>query len=179
MKPYKNIDLHKIILFYVGIGILAWGWIYFGEVECKIFGFRGIFEAFILGFMLFGLFLYLGMKFQWARDLEETFAAILVPLPLSAILSLSTISSLSEELLFRGAIQTQWGFVIASLLFGLAHFPLNKKMIPWTLTATAMGFILGGLYLYSGSLLSPIILHLLINFLNIWMMNQKYASVTP
>lgn len=176
MRAYKNLSLSKVILFYTGIAGVAWGWISLADLECKVFGFKGIPEAFVVGFIIFALSLQTSNQFQWAKDLENIFSEALTPLSLPSIFLISLFSSSSEELLFRGAIQNQFGLAIASLLFGLVHMPLNKKLIPWTLSATIMGFILGGLYIYAGNLGAPILLHFLINFLNIWMINQKNTN---
>ena len=93
-------------------------------------------------------------------------------------------SSVGEEALFRGFLQP-WlilqleaalgpgvgaavlGVLLASALFGLLHFPLVPELIPWTAFALLAGLLFGGLAAWSGSLLAPILAHLLINWLNI------------
>ncbi len=81
---------------------------------------------------------------------------------------LSALAGLGEEALFRGVLQT-WlaqhlgdagGLVLASIVFGLAHF-INRS---YALLATLIGLYLGWLYLTSGNLLLPVIAHGLYDF---------------
>jgi hypothetical protein len=93
-------------------------------------------------------------------------------------------SSVGEEALFRGFVQpwfilrlqealgagplaTAAGVLLASGVFGLLHFPLVRELIPWTAFAVLAGVLFGALAAWSGSLLPPIVAHLLINWLNI------------
>lgn len=93
-------------------------------------------------------------------------------------------SSVGEEALFRGFVQPwiilhlqDWlgpglaasalGVLLASLVFGALHPPLARELIPWTAFALVAGVLFGGLAAWSGSLLAPIVAHLLINWLNI------------
>ncbi|MCK4908571.1 MAG: CPBP family intramembrane metalloprotease [Planctomycetes bacterium] len=114
------------------------------------------------------------------RLLEEEFAKILGSLTFWQIFILAGFSAVGEEIFFRGAIQPHLGLIITSLLFGLLHFPVNKKLIPWTVFAVGMGFLLGGLYLTTGSLVAPIITHFLINFINLFRLpaNEQISSGT-
>jgi hypothetical protein len=86
---------------------------------------------------------------------------------------ISLLAGLGEELLFRGAIQEaatravtgrhDWwlGLVAASILFGMAHFitPMYATL------ATLMGLYLGGLWLWSGNLVVPIVTHAVYDFI--------------
>lgn len=76
-------------------------------------------------------------------------------------------SAIGEELLFRGAMQPVFGLVGTSILFGALHIGPDRRYLGWTLFAVVMGFALGGIYEYTGSLLGPIAAHMLINFLNL------------
>lgn len=67
-----------------------------------------------------------------------------------------------EETLFRGIIQTEIGWVFASLLFGIIHVRYLKKPL-MLIVALGMGFYLGWLYLYTNSLLPPIAAHFTID----------------
>lgn len=171
MSSFKN--LYKIILFYsalAGLGIVLIKW---GNLDVRFFGVKGILFAVVIGFIVFILSNLLTQKMEWAQKLERLFVGLLTPMSLPMILTLSFFSAVGEEIFFRGAIQNQFGIVASSLFFGLVHFPIEKTMIPWTLSATIMGFVLGGLYLYAGHLLAPVTLHFIINGLNLWAMDQK------
>jgi len=175
MKAYLKFEIPRVAVFYGAMSGIAAIWIYFSNFKFTFFGTKGMVLATLIAFTLFVLSNECSDKTKWGQKLTHLFKDMLTPLPTGTILLLAVFSAVGEELLFRGAIQNQFGLVIASVLFGLMHFPVMPVMIPWTITAMLMGFVLGGLYMYSGNILAPILLHFLINFLNIWAMNQKHG----
>lgn len=80
------------------------------------------------------------------------------------IFILTTIIAISEELLFRGVIQTTFGFVFASILFALAHIRYLKKPVLLILVVF-ISFYLGYLFERTGNLFVTIIAHFVVNFL--------------
>lgn len=88
------------------------------------------------------------------------------------LLLISMVAGVGEEMLFRGVLQTSLdsllghptGLLIAAFLFGIAHLltPL------YALIAGLAGFYLGLLYIWSGNLLVPIIVHGLYDFFALW-----------
>jgi membrane protease YdiL (CAAX protease family) len=89
------------------------------------------------------------------------------------LLLVAIMSGIGEELLFRGVLQTsitQWfggetrgiiiGIAITSLLFGLVH-PINKLYV---FLCFVIGIYLGLLFVWTGNLIVPIIIHSLYNF---------------
>lgn len=88
-----------------------------------------------------------------------------------AVVLVSALAGIGEELLFRGVIQAglvAWltpasGIVIASLLFGLAH----AVSFSYLVLATLMGLYLGLLYHWTGNLLVPILVHALYDWVAI------------
>ncbi len=175
MKTSKRIELPKVVLIYSVMSALALMWIYLAGLDATLLGIKGIPEATFLAFFLFVASALLTTHTPWAQKLEEFFAQIVTPLSLPVIFLMALCSSVGEEFFFRGAVQNQFGLIPASITFGCVHIPWNKLMIPWTLMAIFMGFVLGGLYIYAGNLLAPILLHFMINFLNLWAINQKYS----
>jgi uncharacterized protein len=171
----KAIDLVKVFLFYGTMSLVGLLWILFADFEVILLGTKGVGIAAMIAFIVFALSNECSEKTQWGKELTELFSQFLTPTTVPVIFFLAAASSIGEELLFRGAIQNQFGLIVASILFGLVHFPAKKAMIPWTITAIVMGFVIGWLYEFSGHLLAPIMLHFLINFLNIWAINQKYG----
>jgi membrane protease YdiL (CAAX protease family) len=101
-----------------------------------------------------------------ARQLKQ----LLGNLSPAQILVVASASGIGEELLFRGWLMHETGLWISSILFGLVHVPPTRQWLYWPFFAAAMGLALGWLYLWSGSLLFPILLHAGINFLNIRML---------
>jgi membrane protease YdiL (CAAX protease family) len=96
---------------------------------------------------------------------------------------ISALAGIGEELLFRGLIQASfvgwlgtWPAIIAaSLLFGLAH-PLSKTYIA---AATAIGVYLGWLFVATGNLLVPILVHALYDFVALVYMTRQTVGHAP
>ena len=107
---------------------------------------------------------------------EKIFSQILAPLKTSKIIIIAAASGIGEEIFFRGGLQPILGIVITSILFGLIHFPFKKELIPWTMIAIAMGFVLGLLFTWTDSLIAPITTHFTINFCNILILNRRYRT---
>lgn len=115
----------------------------------------------------------------WTRtrlfsNLEPTLAEKLGALTPSGILRLALLSSVAEEVFFRGALQPflssalggeMVGYVVTSLLFGVLHGS-SRTYRAWTVFATLCGFLLGGAYVLTDHILTPIVIHFIINALN-------------
>lgn len=79
------------------------------------------------------------------------------------ILILTAMIGISEEILFRGVLQSQFGLIIASLLFIVVHLRyLSKPFLMGFMTA--LSFSLGLLFLWTGNLLAVITAHFFIDF---------------
>lgn len=76
---------------------------------------------------------------------------------------LSLLPGLGEEILFRGVLQPEIGLLAASLVFGLMHSGLSRRLLPYGLWATVVGALLGSLYLATGNLWGCIAAHALTN----------------
>lgn len=111
------------------------------------------------------------------QRMSEAFKEMLGGLTPFQAISLAALSSVGEEIFFRGFLQSwfselgqRWfegpwlGLVVASVLFGLAHLPPDKRLWPWPLLAVAMGFGFGALFEVTGDLLAPILAHFTINY---------------
>lgn len=70
----------------------------------------------------------------------------------------------SEELLFRGVIQTKVGLVLASIIFAIIHY---RYLFNWFLFSNIviLSFIIGSVYEWSNNLAITIIMHFTIDFL--------------
>ncbi len=89
------------------------------------------------------------------------------------ILFIAVMSGLGEEILFRGWIQTQLGIIVASVLFGLIHI-WGKEGIGYGVYAIGMGFILGYLFQYTGSLWAPVLAHTINNFIGLYALEADF-----
>jgi membrane protease YdiL (CAAX protease family) len=83
--------------------------------------------------------------------------------PLWHILVISIIVAICEEVLFRGAIQHAFGPYWTSILFAAIHI---RYLQHWIMTALVFGvsYGLGWIYIQTGSLWTPIVAHLVIDF---------------
>ena len=118
-------------------------------------------------------------RFTWARRLEKEFARILGPMTMFEVVLLALLSSVAEEAFFRGAMQPTLGFILTSLIFGLLHIGPSKTYLPWTAMALTMGFALGAMYLWTGTLIAPILCHFLINCINLRRIALKAERQPP
>ncbi|WP_077621698.1 CPBP family intramembrane glutamic endopeptidase [Sediminibacillus massiliensis] len=80
------------------------------------------------------------------------------------IFLLAAVISISEELLFRGVLQTELGYITASLLFALVHFRYLTKPV-LLFSVLVLSFFIGWLYETTANLLTTITAHFLIDLL--------------
>lgn len=78
-----------------------------------------------------------------------------------ALIALSV--SISEEILFRGVIQTQFGLIIASLIFALVHYRYLFNLFLFV-NVVVLSFFIGYIYLLTENLLVTIVMHFVIDF---------------
>ncbi len=76
------------------------------------------------------------------------------------LILIALMAGFSEEIFFRGLVQEKLGIFIASVFFGLAHCITPAYVI----VTIFMGFYIGSLYHFFGSLLIPVVLHCVYDF---------------
>ncbi len=113
---------------------------------------------------------------RWGDDLARAMARALGPLSVPNAVLLAFASGFAEELFFRGALQPRAGLVLASLLFGCVHFVPQRAFLPWTAFAVVAGFLFGGLLLWTGNLIAPIVAHTLVNAINLPLLVRRYGG---
>ncbi|TXD36435.1 CPBP family intramembrane metalloprotease [Lujinxingia vulgaris] len=118
---------------------------------------------------------------DWGRRLGEGFAGMLGAMTPGQIQVLALTSGVAEEIFFRGFLQQafstagwagpygEWvGLGLASVIFGLIHIgPERETFRPWTYMALGLGVVFGLMYLYTGSVLAPVIAHITVNYFNL------------
>ena len=105
--------------------------------------------------------------FSWGKQLDIEFRTVLGPLSRRDIFLLALLSSITEELFFRGFLQPILGLHYAAIIFGLAHFPYRAFLIPWTLTALGVGYLFGWVFDVRNCLVAPIVAHFVVNYFNL------------
>lgn len=128
------------------------------------------------GLALVGAAVLCGRLFAWTRRLEAEFGWILGAQRKGEILWIALLSGCAEEYLFRGALQEKFGIWIASALFGVIHWPLNRNFLPWPFVAGAVGLGLGGLALWTDSLVAPAAAHVVVNAVNLWRITRRFKA---
>ena len=108
-----------------------------------------------------------------ARRLEEQLAELLGEVERGELLALAVLSGFAEELFFRGAVQQAWGWLIASVLFAVLHTGPGRAYRVWTLFAGIAGLVLGGLMLWRGALLAPVVAHVTVNAVNLRRLSRR------
>jgi len=138
-----------------------------------------------LSALLFGALLGLGgvglsyvmeRTVEGVRHLGERFGMILAGVGVKEALLLALFSSVGEEVLFRGCLQSELGLLPATLLFALVHVGPERVYLWWTGSAFVFGLGLGVLYDVQGGLLAPIVMHFVINAINITLLGKKAAA---
>lgn len=76
------------------------------------------------------------------------------------ILGISLAAGIGEELLFRGALQSEFGIVLASVAFGLAHVG-GRESIAFGLWVFVLGIGLGVLVPLTGGILAAVVAHVI------------------
>ena len=138
---FKKIDLIFIVIFAVGCAILV---------------------SFLLGYIFPEFINTMPVKQQ------RVFTSLGEVNPLLVIFTIGVISPLVEEVLFRGAIYNTLrvrinptlAILLSALLFGAFHMNLFQGSY-----ATILGLVIGIIIYKSGSLILPIIFHIVYNIL--------------
>ena len=102
---------------------------------------------------------------EFRRVVEELVEPLFAGAPVTHVVALALMAGVGEEALFRGVVQggltdmIGWlpALLIASVLFGVVHWLTGL----YALLAGVVGLYLGGLYLLTGNLLVPIVVHAL------------------
>jgi len=106
-------------------------------------------------------------RWGWARALHAHLRPAIRHAGAGTLVFLGVASAVGEELFFRGLLAPVLGLALSSLAFGLVHQMRGRVRWVWASWATVMGFLFGGLFLATGSLLGPLVAHAVINVVNL------------
>lgn len=113
--------------------------------------------------------------FKSLKKSYQEISAIAVNITIPGALVIAVISGFVEEIFFRGILQQQFGIIIASIVFGIFHIS-NIKMLSYSIYTVFVGFYMGLLFLVSGNLLVPILVHIINNFIALPYMKYHYKK---
>jgi uncharacterized protein len=99
---------------------------------------------------------------QPLKDAYGEVCLLVKDLSLYSVIIIAPLSGFAEELFFRGLLQSLTGVIVASIVFGLFHIG-NKKTLIYGIYTMFIGLYLGLLYIYTGSLWCPILVHCINN----------------
>ncbi|AOM82773.1 CPBP family intramembrane glutamic endopeptidase [Salisediminibacterium beveridgei] len=161
-----NVYATQIIILSVAFGL---SWIISGSpvdwIKTVSFSADAILAGVIFAVIIVALEIFMDkhLPHQWLDDggINERLFRSISPFH---ILILTAIIGISEEILFRGVIQEQFGLVVASVLFAAVHVRYWHNRFLFSFMVV-LSFMFGLVYLWSGNLLSVIIAHVLIDFL--------------
>lgn len=118
----------------------------------------------------------------WARNLHRDLRPMTNGLDAPGVAVIALMSSLAEELVFRGLVMPwlgAWGVLLQAILFGLVHAQLSgPSRWVWVAWASAVGLVLGAMFALTGSLFGPLLAHALINGVNLLFL-QSHDPTPP
>jgi membrane protease YdiL (CAAX protease family) len=128
------------------------------------------------GLLVVGISILFSRWFAWTRRLEAEFGWILGAQRMWEVVWIALLSGCAEEYLFRGALQQKFGLIAATLVFAVIHWPLNPNFLPWPFVAGTIGLGLGGLAIWTESLVAPAAAHVVINLINLRRITRRFGS---
>ena len=150
-------------LFYGSLVLLAALWSLLRGFDLRVFGDRpatGLFLGALTAACTVSLGVLAYRLLPSLRRIGEELAPRLIDgADRSALVLVSIFSGVGEEAFFRGAVQQEFGLVVASLLFGLAHVGPDRRYLFWTAWTVLAGFVFGVLYDLTRGLLGPVVAH--------------------
>jgi uncharacterized protein len=157
---------YLIFLPSLGLGVLGAIWLFFRPFpyELKTSWLGLLLTAVVLVALLLGAAWLLEKtipSFKYASSLlEQALSQFQITLPFA--FALAVLSSLAEEIFFRGALMPLLGVWGQALVFGLLH-PMPRRAWLYTVFTCGAGLCFGYATLWTGSLIPAIAAHFVIN----------------
>lgn len=120
-----------------------------------------------VGGVMVGLSRLSTARFAWAAHLADEFRNILSGVERRGVVIIALASALAEEALFRGLLQPSLGLWLTAAIFAVLHIGPTPRFLPWTVMAFGAGLLFGGLFLWTGNLVAPLLAHFTVNYLNL------------
>ncbi len=106
-------------------------------------------------------------RWEWARRLHAELRPVAHDAPSRTLITVAVLSSVGEELFFRGLLMPFLGVVVQAVVFGVAHQVRGKSRWVWVTWATVVGLGLGAIFGLTGSLIGAVTSHALVNAHNL------------
>jgi membrane protease YdiL (CAAX protease family) len=107
------------------------------------------------------------LRFSFAQKLHSDLRPVAKNLTVASVVLIALLSSLGEELFFRGFLAPRIGVLAQALIFGMAHQVRGPSRWVWVAWASLVGVCFGFLFLATGSLVGPIVAHAAVNSYNL------------
>ncbi|HET6346269.1 MAG TPA: CPBP family intramembrane glutamic endopeptidase [Myxococcota bacterium] len=167
----RALGLWRVLGFYTAMGAVGWA----GMTSPMLLLPPATLRAWSLTVGLgVGTGLLLVMASRWATmrlvsmgHMAREFRGMYGEMAAREALTMACLSGVSEEILFRGALQPSVGLGCTAVIFGLLHVRPSRRFIPWTIMAVVGGLVFGLLALWTEHILAPILAHITVNFLNL------------
>ena len=184
---------HAGLWFELGLGAVAVAWAYWRGlpmIDALPWSSSIVLQSVIATLpLVVALLILMRVDAPWMQRIEAHVRSFLRPIlqygGLAGMAVLALAAGVGEELLFRGVVQAElvgligpWGaLIIASIIFGVCHWITPA----YALIATIMGAYLGGLYMYTGGLTVPILVHTFYDFVAFayFAWTEKQTSTAP
>ncbi|SMF22048.1 CPBP family intramembrane glutamic endopeptidase [Pseudobacteriovorax antillogorgiicola] len=102
------------------------------------------------------------------RALKRVMVGLMGRMTWPGAIYLALLSAVSEEILFRTAIQPSAGVVLTAALFAVLHLGPAQQFGVWALIAFLSGLVFGWTYEATGLILPSLIGHILVNLISFW-----------
>lgn len=133
-----------------------------------------------IGVLLVLISQFLAVKLKSVQALEREFGMRLGNHSTLDVLLIALLSSISEEIFFRGALQQAIGFPATCVVFAIVHMPvLSGKLLLWPVFALVLAVIMGGHAELTENLLGPIATHFTLNLCNLYFITRRYRTPVP
>jgi membrane protease YdiL (CAAX protease family) len=122
---------------------------------------------------------WLGRRASWAVELHRKLRPFVRDASDAALVALALASGIGEELFFRGFLAQTLGVVLSSIAFGLLHQVRGAGRWGWAFSAFVMGLFLASVFALSGSLVGPILAHVIVNAVNLRHLRDHDPDARP
>jgi uncharacterized protein len=93
-----------------------------------------------------------------------------------SIIFLTMLVAVSEEMLFRGVVHSEFGYIIASVLFAIMHLRYLNKIVLF-ISVLFVSFFIGFMYELTGNLIVTITAHFIVDVvLAFWIRLGKWGE---